>query len=295
MNAVVEKKPLAGATSAQTAGTITTLLFSAIVIASLLLGWANRHDSLMTPEEGWGYALGIIGGSAMLLLLLYPLRKYVRCMRTMGLIKHWFRIHMILGVLGPVLVLFHANFATGALNSNLALFATLFVASSGLFGRFVYTRIHYGLYGRKASLASLNEELDANKGELIGVLVLCDAVRARLAAHECMALKPRTAFTGVLSLPLIFLHRIVTELRAGLELQRHIAAQAHERQWNKAIRRRLIRAAGRVIRRHLAIVDKCAGFQTHERLFALWHVLHLPLFIVMVITGIVHVIAVHIY
>lgn len=295
MNAVADKKTLPGAPTAQAAGTISTLLFSALVIAALLLGWAERHHSLMTPEEGWGYALGIIGGSAMLLLLLYPLRKYVRWMRTAGLIKHWFRMHMVLGILGPVLVLFHANFSTGALNSNLALFSTLLVASSGLFGRYVYTRIHFGLYGRKASLASLGEALKSNKNELINTLILSDAIRQRLTAHERMALKSRTALAGILSLPFISLHREQTELRVRLDLRKQVADQAAAQQWDAITRRRIHREAIRVINRYLYSVDKCAGFQTHERLFSFWHVLHLPLFIVMVITGIVHVFAVHLY
>jgi hypothetical protein len=40
---------------------------------------------------------------------------------------------------------------------------------------------------------------------------------------------------------------------------------------------------------------RVAEFEACERLFAAWHVLHLPLFVMLVIVGIVHVIAVHVY
>ena len=62
------------------------------------------------------------GGSMMLVLLVYPLRKRVRALRFMGTVAHWFRAHMILGVAGPVCILLHSNFSLGATNSNVALF-----------------------------------------------------------------------------------------------------------------------------------------------------------------------------
>ena len=52
----------------------------------------------------------IIGGSMMLLLLLYPLRKQARFMRNAGPVKLWFRMHMTFGVLGPVCILYHCDF-----------------------------------------------------------------------------------------------------------------------------------------------------------------------------------------
>ena len=41
-------------------------------------GLLRREDSFLTAETGLGYMLGIVGGTMMLLLLLYPLRKHVR-------------------------------------------------------------------------------------------------------------------------------------------------------------------------------------------------------------------------
>jgi hypothetical protein len=42
-------------------------------------------------------------------------------------------------------------------------------------------------------------------------------------------------------------------------------------------------------------VRNTATLGVYERLFALWHVLHVPLFILLVITAIIHVVAVHLY
>ena len=64
----------------------------------------------------------------------------------------WFRLHMVLGIIGPALIVMHCNFRLGSLNSNVALFAMLTVVASGIIGRYIYARIHRGLYGRKADV-----------------------------------------------------------------------------------------------------------------------------------------------
>jgi hypothetical protein len=74
----------------------------------------------------------------MLLLLLYSVRKRVRWLARFGETRHWFRTHMMLGIVGPVLILYHCNFDLGDLNSKVALYCTLLVAGSGVLGRYLY-------------------------------------------------------------------------------------------------------------------------------------------------------------
>ena len=114
---------------------------------------AGREEFI--PDEGVGYWLGIAGGTTLLFQLAYPLRKRSKSMRRMGSATSWFRLHMILGIVGPILILYHSNFSLGATNSNVALFTLLAVAASGVIGRYFYGRIHRGLYGTHADLTDL--------------------------------------------------------------------------------------------------------------------------------------------
>ncbi len=84
-------------------------------------GFNGHLSRYITPDRGLGYALGIIGGSMMMVLLMYPARKRAAWLKIFGGVGGWFRAHMTLGVVGPLLVLFHANFSLGATNSNVAL------------------------------------------------------------------------------------------------------------------------------------------------------------------------------
>ena len=55
---------------------IPALYITTMVI--IYMGWEYSAERPLTAEYGLGYWLGIIGGSMMLLLLLYPLRKLTR-------------------------------------------------------------------------------------------------------------------------------------------------------------------------------------------------------------------------
>ena len=46
---------------------------------------------------------------------------------------------------------------------------------------------------------------------------------------------------------------------------------------------------------YMATLRKINQLAFYDRLFSLWHVLHFPLFLMLVISGIVHVVAVHLY
>ena len=47
--------------------------------------------------------------------------------------------------------------------------------------------------------------------------------------------------------------------------------------------------------RRIAATRRVAGFEAYERLFSLWHALHLPLIFILLVAGVVHVIAVNVY
>jgi len=111
-------------------------LFTIFVLAVLYIGWSGRSEGHITAESGLGYAFGIVGGSLILVLLLYPLRKRILYMHRWFPVRHWFRLHMIFGVPGPVMILLRSNFKLGSTNSSVALVLMLLVATSDLVGRF---------------------------------------------------------------------------------------------------------------------------------------------------------------
>ena len=52
---------------------------------------------------------------------------------------------------------------------------------------------------------------------------------------------------------------------------------------------------GALVANYLFEIERVSKFHTYERIFSLWHVLHIPLVYLLVATAIFHVIAVHMY
>lgn len=273
-----------------------TLVYSVVLFSALYLGWRVRAERYLSAEEGTGYALGIVGGVMMAILLLYPVRKKLKILRGFGAVTHWFRIHMLFGTLGPALILFHANFRIGSLNSSVALFAMLLVAASGIVGRFFYSRIHLGLYGRKTEAREILADMATLKRALGTDLCQAPVIEAELKRFEEQMLLP---YRNVLS-SLVRARKLARETRRSRasmvrEVRRVVADQAKRRNWSRRQRAARIRGARRHLDAYFAALRQAGQFAFYERLFALWHVFHLPLFYFLVLAAVTHVVAVHLY
>ena len=286
----------AGTSPSPTARTLPRTLFTTAVVIALFFGWRQRDGYYLSPETGAGYWLGIVGACLMLSLLLYPLRKRVRWMRSWGSTRHWFQMHMVLGVVGPVIIMFHSNFALGSTNSTLALFAMLSVALSGLVGRYLYSRIHHGLYGRRARLAELDFASVAAREPLVYLFDHVPQLRERLEQLERALEAPAQGVRASISRAVATGLETRAARRACLPLlQLAHSREAEKRGWDRRQRRDAWRAACANLARYLDAVRRVAQYECFVRLFGLWHVLHLPLFILLVVTALVHVLAVHMY
>lgn len=267
-----------------------------ILVAMLIAGWLLSDRKLVDPNDGLGYWLGIIGGSMMLLLLFYPAGKRSSILRRLGLVKHWFRIHMIFGLVGPLLVLYHCNFSVDAINSSVALYSMIAVTVSGIIGRYFYTRIHRGLYGKRANIEELRAEItdavDNSRGLAAILPKFIDELHKtseKLMGHE---------YTGAISLRHSMTWTIkYYVVRARLYLL--INAELRERAANSDAMsnnsKNLRQTANKYAAEQVGLMRQVAQLAFYERLFSLWHVFHMPLFLLLVASALVHVLAVHMY
>jgi hypothetical protein len=271
-------------------------MFTIAVAGVLWIGWLNREDSGLTPESGTGYWLGIVGSSFMVLLLLYPLRKRMKFLRLLGTVVFWFRAHMILGVLGPVLILLHSNFRLGSINSNVALVAMLIVAGSGLIGRYLYAKVHLGLYGRKAVVQELLADAEALKGLIGAGLPVAGRIVAQLNAFAQLGTAaPKGVLAGLFFLPMISWRARAIRARLIADARQVIAIEGKRLGWSRKARQRQTIGVTDLITLHVVAVRKAAAFAVYERLFGLWHLFHLPLFFLLVIAAITHIFAAHFF
>ena len=272
---------------------LALLAFVGMLLAAAVLVARAR---LYTAGSDLGYWLGVAGGTGMLTLFLYPLRKRWRVMREFGSTRFWFALHMTLGIVGPLLVILHSTLAFGSLNATVAFTSMALVASSGIVGRFLYGRIHHGLYGRRATLAELRAQAGMDSAAVHSKIAFAPVVEERLTDF---ARRAEAAGQAGLGHPLQFMtlglraklaRRWCTTEAAGV-LRRRALAEG----WTADKLARAIASRSALIAAHLRAVQRVAQFGVFERLFSWWHVLHVPLVYMMVLSAIAHVVAVHMY
>jgi hypothetical protein len=170
----------------------------------------------------------------------------------------------------------------------------LVVSASGLFGRYFYTHIHHGLHGSKATLGDLKAHADRLRSARGAVALLPELV-TRIDAEEDRLIK-RGAATFILLRPLVAgLTALPARIRLYLYVKRALKAEAAKSPTVAEHSGRLYQRATIYIDARLTATRRVLEFDAFERLFSLWHLLHLPLFFMLLVAGIVHVIAVHIY
>lgn len=267
-----------------------------LLLAALTAGsWWLSTLKLFTSKSDFGYWLGVAGGCTMLGVFAYPMRKHLRFMQRWGAGKYWFIVHMSVGVIGPVLILVHSTFTIGSINAGVALFSMVIVALSGVVGRFLYVRLHRGLYGEKLTLDELRRQVGGD-GEAVARLHFAPDVQADLRAFEVAVLgAPRPVLQVMLGSPALTLRRWLLQRRCRAALRRQMAVLARDEHWTDADHARRRRRVERLVGDYLRTTQRISEFAAWDRLFSLWHVVHVPFVYLMVLSAVAHVIAVHAY
>ena len=94
----------------------------------------------------YGHGVGWAGLAITVLVFVYPLRKRASPSRRWP--RGWFRVHMVAGVLGPLLIFIHSGAHYHAVVPILAMGSMVLVVVSGIIGQLVHA----------VSLRALNEQ-----------------------------------------------------------------------------------------------------------------------------------------
>ena len=227
---------------------------------------------LYAPTGRVGHVLGYVGALSIVVgVAMYVVRKRWSRLERVGRLSSWLQVHIFLCTMGPFLVLLHTSFKFGGL-AAISFWSMVGAVVSGIIGRYIYVRIPKTLNGRFHSLAAVETQLADVTSALRehGIAEIAHAPGARQAAP----LSPWSAARAALAADL---HR-----RAHMrELRRTLSARVHDAEE----RRRVLRLAGERDR----IAQQLALLAPFQRLFRYWHVLHLPVAILMFVTLAIHV------
>lgn len=266
---------------------IVTLIWLAIASVPLIYGleyyrlpsserpFSSQYD-VLKPSGLIGQGMGIFGSLMIIVgVASYSIRKRSRSVQRYGKLRNWLTFHIFLCTLGPFLILLHSTFKIGNI-AAIAFWSMSVVVGSGIFGRYVYQHIPKGLDGvfygpdhMKAQKSDLVNRLSLMTGESV------DAVRNIFATFGRK--QPRGLVSAMVST--VRFDMALRHLTHGLSLT------LEERGIEPSVRDRAIPVFVEGLR-----LDHSVGVSgPMQRLFGYWHVFHIPLAIVMLITFLVHV------
>ena len=125
-------------------------LFGALVVGALTavgikyyllprgLRYKSPDHAMLKPSGLWGHGVGILATLFMLLNFIYPLRKRLRWFKGKASIAPWLRFHVFVGLMSPIVILFHTAFQWGNHLATSTYVSVVVVVFTGLVGRYIY-------------------------------------------------------------------------------------------------------------------------------------------------------------
>lgn len=234
--------------------------------------------------SGLRFWLGVAGTTMMALLLLYPLRKRFGAARMAGSVGGWFHVHLALGLLGPALILYHANFGFGSFNANIALWSVGIVVASGFVALTVYLTASERLARAKDAAADTLDDIlrilrPPGHHDLAGTRLADDisTIHQRIVERKSVFLNAHLRREKALLIAdaVRYVNDASTNAGAAPREAAQLAANFHAR-----------------LLTSLSAAQGAARSAAIERGMRLWRLLHLPVIAVGVIATALHVHAV---
>lgn len=259
--------------------------------SAILVSRGDIYDA----GSDFAYWLGIVGGTMMLLQFFYSIRKHFRWARGLGSMRFWLVTHVICGIGGPLVILFHSTFSTKSLNGQIAFYTMIIVTLSGIAGRYVYVRIHHGLSGRRSTLREIQNRLESEENNVRPVHALAPKVVDMLHAFHSRSFAPVSPAARTLRFLTIGVQAASTRRRCRRALRPEMKSIARQQGWRQEQMNHHWHLACREINSYTRAVQAAAQFSAWEKLFRLWHLAHIPLLFLLVLSSVAHIIAVHMY
>lgn len=218
-----------------------------------------------------GHGLGIIGTFLIVFgVFSYMFRKRLRIFSRIGILKHWLEFHIFLCTLGPFLILFHTTFKFGGLVA-VSFWSMVAVFLSGIIGRYIYLQIPRTIEGKELTLIDMEDQRAEMNKQLRQSVTLDESIYEIIDHRRDHSVKN------------LGFWRKRREERAILKkLRNELSSQAVPR-----------KKAGEIIlifKNQLTLKKRIERLVTMQRLFAYWHVAHLPFALIMLVVMIIHVV-----
>ncbi len=115
---------------------IRAVLLALLIILTVVGAYRLEEHLQRFAGSLLGHSVGILGATFILIIFLYPIRKYFI---KAGSLKSWLNWHIFFGLTGPMLIMIHAAFQFHSQIASLAFGVMVVNVISGITGFFLYS------------------------------------------------------------------------------------------------------------------------------------------------------------
>jgi len=277
---------------AKTRARALTAFFIALAIGTTIALWLKGSDFYLThpwdrsahpdfdalrSSGSWGHGIGIAGTALILLNLTFMARRRLRSMRRFGALRLWMNMHVVTGLLGPLIVVFHTAFEPRTAVATIALASLGVLVLTGVLGRFIYAMIPHTVAGAEMGRQELELRLVEARNELASVAPPDDPLWQTIERlSQAPLLVPRSSIGCLFLLPYSVMSNSWLRLRLTF-----IGRSRNDANWS-GVHHSVTDVV--LIRRRLQTLA------LYRKLLAWWRGLHRFSALVMLITMTIHVV-----
>ena len=270
---------------------LMTLSFLTIVVSA---GWLLLSNANFLVNSNFSYNVGLLGGFTMLCSIFYALLKRIKFINALGKNETWYYAHLICGIVGPLLIVFHTSFHIKSINSGVASFTLLIILLSGFFGRYIFTLLSYQAHRVYLQIGEIELALVSDLAQYnCSTTKNIKSSLTRLTVNGLK--KPKTwwkNFLQMIKVPLMAIAFYRTFKRDIRKLYNQIAQ--HEN-WSRSERRKKRRTNKKMARRYAKKILWLSILSMMQNVLHNWRTLHANLMYLLILTATGHIIAVHMY
>jgi len=270
------------------------LKITGVFLILVYAGWAAVIKTNTTVGGGLVYNTGLIGGSLMLVALIYSVTKRIRALHRHLSSEFWYYLHLGCGAVGAYLVLLHSSFDLRSINASIGLVITLVVIISGVLGRYLYTlstitihRLLVAVIDTEKNLFDLTEKYERDRAL---------RVRERLSRFTLHCFnKPDSVlryFARWISIAYLGVYYYLGSKR---DLRKISANMSKVTRFTKKDIAVLSRYQNKKLRQYILYTVRMGYTSLVEQVLRHWRIFHVPALYLLTLTAIAHVAVVHMY
>ncbi|MFO0722203.1 MAG: 4Fe-4S dicluster domain-containing protein [Myxococcota bacterium] len=245
-------------------------------------GTARAMVLTMEAASGMGRWMGYLGAGMMVVAALYTLRLNLPGLRRLGSSKTWFDLHVVFGIVGPILSLLHTNLHVFQLYwVTILWWAVVLVVLSGLVGRYLYTAVPRLEMESERSKKSLDDGIKAAADQWASMTRSANVLQHFLKAQEKTAALEAGRTLGSLELVWMLLSSELRRIRAAVTIRTRLLGSMKNA--------KLKRAALHLMQRRGEAERRAKLIGLAKPLLAKWRAIHIAISVVMFLLLIAHV------